>query len=98
MSNIPLAREALMDVAVRLFALSHPTEAKRIVDIVDTHMTREGRANIAPARSVKITPAIVAGVKEFVSKHPRASQAEVGAVFGINAGRVSEILNGKRWA
>lgn len=50
----------------------------------------------APKRSVPITPILASKIRTFKALNPDASQQQIGARFRVNAGRVSEILNGKR--
>lgn len=47
-------------------------------------------------RSQPVTPEIKALVRRMKREHPGLSQAAIGRHFNINAGRVSEILRGKR--
>lgn len=50
----------------------------------------------ARAKQVPITPEIVKGVREMKAANPDMHQRDVGLAFGIDGGRVNEILHGFR--
>lgn len=90
MSNVPRARELLLDLARML-----PGHQRRIIEhIVAAYLVREPRVRRAPVRPKEITPEIKAQVRELAQTDMH--QWEIGKRLGINPGRVSEILNGKR--
>src|SRR5277367_3271288 len=47
-------------------------------------------------KSVKMTPAVRAHIIATAAAHPDWSQQEIAVHCGVNAGRVSEVLHGKR--
>ena len=58
--------------------------------------TRRRSYDRAPVTSRRITPAVRQSVRDMVAKHPSLSHQDVAEAHGINIGRVSEILHGKR--
>jgi len=50
----------------------------------------------APARSQALTPDKAVSIRAYCEAHPDAPQMEVARKFGVNIGRVSEALYGKR--
>lgn len=98
MSNIPLAREELYRVAMLLEAeiIGRHLGAIRIRRIIRDHLTREPPVRRAPDRHVKITPEMKRDIRAYARRNPEAHQVDIGNAFGVNPGRVSEILNGKR--
>lgn len=92
MSNIPAARQLLRDVLPTLPATAAGTVA-RALDL----MTREPPAKPrAPARKRTVTPADAAAIRAYCARHPEADLQDVAQRFGVNIGRVSEVLHGRR--
>jgi len=50
----------------------------------------------APIRARAVNEDVAATVKIYADDHPQMPQREIGRIFGIDGGRVSEILFGKR--
>jgi hypothetical protein len=67
-------------------------ELNRLAD----EISRRPALDKAPVRSRVVTPALAAQIRIYKVQNPDMSQQEIGARFHVNAGRVSEILNGKR--
>ncbi|MFM2005442.1 MAG: hypothetical protein RLZZ09_1097 [Pseudomonadota bacterium] len=98
MSDIPQGRRELRAVAR---ALQHgeidaELAADLIREIVDDLLVREPPVRRAPDRYRRITPVMKAQIRAYATLHPAAHQVDIGNLFGINPGRVSEILTGKR--
>ena len=58
--------------------------------------TRRRSYTRAPVSSRRITAAVRASVRGMAACEPDASHQEIATAHGINIGRVSEILHGKR--
>lgn len=43
-----------------------------------------------------MTPELADEIREFAEENPSMSQQDVGVVFNVNHGRISEVLKGKR--
>lgn len=50
----------------------------------------------APAKRRSLTPALEMLIRAFASAHPTAGYPDIADHFGVNQGRVSEALAGKR--
>ena len=108
-TNIPEARERLRKLAARISkyelqvaAFCNPGNelsdiACEIDHIVDELMTRRPKHNPRTIAK-KITPEIVQDVLRRKEARPELTYQEIGMLVGINAGRVSEIVNGLRTA
>lgn len=98
MATIPEVRERLERIA-QLMGKSSDFEivlAAADVEQCVKDLYRRRVFRRAPVKAPVITPEIVAGVRALAKASPNMQQMEIGARFGINAGRVSEILRGKR--
>ena len=100
--TIPQIRVRLTEVAEELRALSPVCEQPRNIlrlaseiDALVVQMVREPAIRRAPRQSLHVTGQIVQGVRRM-AKNPDVPLSKIAERFGINQGRVSEILNGKR--
>jgi hypothetical protein len=50
----------------------------------------------ADVSSEPMTGQLAAEIRDYARRHPGASFARIAGVFGVNPGRVSEVLAGKR--
>jgi Zn-dependent M16 (insulinase) family peptidase len=96
MSNIPLARERLMEIADTIRAYGAPSIADQIAGIVEGAMYREPYIRRAPSKSKSVTPATKAKIRKLYDEHDDMSQQDIAEAVGTNIGRVSEVLNRKR--
>lgn len=98
-TNIPLARKQLQEIAkgLRNSALPRFDAAGQIDEIVDTLMIRSFTGRKAPTKHRKMTDEIAADVRIYAAQNPAFSHEEIAKPFDINAGRVSEVLAGKRF-
>lgn len=92
MSDIPLARKRLEDLAGRL-EVTDPAAAREIRAILPL-LTREPMARRpAPTRPErKMTRQKAALIIAFHTMNPNASNQEIADKFKVNPGRVSEVL------
>lgn len=98
MSDIPQGRRELRVVARMLERgeIDGEQGADLIRAIIDDLLVREPPVRRAPDRYRRITPAMKAQILTYARLYPAAHQVDIGNVFGVNPGRVSEILTGKR--
>lgn len=82
------------DVAeeMRLIAARHGIP--RLIELADELGRRTSTK--APRSSNKMTPAIEAKIRKLKARHPDMTQLDIANQVGVNQGRVSETLNGKR--
>lgn len=92
-SDIPGARVELFKIAEELAALA-PQHATRIRDIIESMMIRKGYKRISDPHCGPITDAVKAQIRQLA--RTKLSQQQIAVRLGINAGRVSEVLNGRR--
>ena len=81
--KLPDVKKRLDDLIVELQALSAEIPRRRPL--------KKGRIT-----SVSVTPTLRKAVIVEHKINPKKSQAELAKQFGVNPGRVSEILRGKR--
>lgn len=97
MSDIPKAREMLASIARKLeHQQVSSITAARLIRMSLELMTRESPVRKAPTRPRFISRKLKADVIAYAAAHPDAHQVDIGQVFDLNPGRVSEILTGKR--
>lgn len=75
--------EAVTDISTKLHAIAR--------DLPNRSPTKR-----APRVSPPITTAIIDHVKRLAAENPTITNHEIAAQLGINQGRVSEILSGRR--
>lgn len=90
MSNIPKAREILLHIADKL----DPEFRTAITGVVNAYLYREPKVRRAPTKSAEITHSMKRQI--FALAKTDMHLSEIGHRLGINQGRVSEVLNGKR--
>lgn len=95
--RIPHARELLGGVASDMREHGMDEQADLVDAIVSELMCRRTPAKpIARAKTRKIDGELVQRVLQHHKQHPHMSNRERGAIFGIDGGRVSEIIQGLR--
>jgi hypothetical protein len=92
--TIPQVRDEMEKVAKRI-AWADPEAALRLrVLAASTRRRFHGRK--ARAKALHVTEDMAERVRAYCKAHPDLSNREVGRAHGIDGGRVSEILYGKR--
>jgi hypothetical protein len=93
MANIPKAREILLEA----LEYNMDSEVRTRIESSLKEMYRDyslGRK--APKQSKPVTEETKRLVHIYAGNYPNATQQQIAEYFGINMGRVSEILTGKR--
>jgi hypothetical protein len=93
-TDIPRARKELKEIAAGLDDLF---AAAAILSIVDTLMVRTFSGRKTRAKHQRMNDEIAERVRRFAAERPDLSQVEIGRMFNINGGRVSEALAGKTY-
>jgi hypothetical protein len=93
--TIPEVRKQMRGLAGELRFIGLDDMADRL-DAMADNTCRVIRAPIVRGKAKRVTPVLAARVRAFKKAHPDALQRDIGIVFGIDGGRVSEILSGKR--
>lgn len=95
MSDIPLAREILADLADQI-RLSQPSEAQVIDMVIRDLLYRQSTKPRAPIGSARMTPTLARSIRVMSARRPNMSTQEIAQIFNVNPGRVSEAIAG-RW-
>lgn len=96
-TDIPKARDLIKDIIIKLNNMDDPiTQAWRLREEVLPLMTRQVQKVPAHTTARKITDEIIYAVLDDYELEPDISHRARGRRFGIDGGRVSEILNGVR--
>lgn len=92
MSNIPKGREALLKIAEN----TDKTTARAIRKVITQYLVREPRTRRAPRQSQTITPRVRRQIMLLAKTNPNMPIRKIGQLCGVDGGRVSEVLTGKR--
>ena len=96
MSNIPRAREWIGDIVTELVRRGQHDLAGQLTEVQgDLYRRRPARAR-APTQNLPVDARMAATLREYARTHPRMPLQEIGHKFNVNAGRVSEALQGNR--
>lgn len=96
MSNIPAARKRIIAIAAQMRGLAN--EATRLVEELheaEGMMHKNFTKPKAPATSTAMTPELADAIWYYAKANPKATQHDIGAIFNVNPGRVSEALSGR---
>ena len=91
----PRREKTIPEIRERMYVLAKKFRCRELYNLAEDTKRRtfgpKARVQQAP-----ITPDVVLAVRKFVRENPRMHQRKVGRVFGIDGGRVHEILHGYR--
>ena len=90
--TIPEARRLLRNLAATL----SPKDAAEIERIVKEGLYRRKGVLPVPPKNRMVTKQIAQQIRIAHAQFPEKSEQELAAHFGVNSGRVSEALIGKR--
>jgi hypothetical protein len=96
MSSIPEAREQLLQAADEVEAEGMTASAEAIRSAVALLYRRPYARARAPARSVYADASLAAEIRQMARTYPEMPLQKIAEAFGVNAGRVSEALQGLR--
>jgi hypothetical protein len=97
MSNIPEARAQLAEIAADVRAAGDNATAERIRRVIESHMVRESPVRRTGQRSRPLTEDRADEIRAYAAGPGRGlTLHEIATQFGVNQGRVSEVLTGKR--
>lgn len=69
--------------------------AAELEQLADALRRRRSRPH-APTVSRNMTPELAQEIRDYAATHPTETELAIGVRFGVNQGRVSESLRGKR--
>ena len=90
-----MTRRTIPQIRERLHELAEQLGCQELHELAE-ETKREFHGRIAPVRSKFVSDAVVWRIKRLAKDHPNMSQQEIAVAVGVNAGRVSETLFGKR--
>lgn len=97
MSDVPQARVILRDVVKQLKSGSiSRLNAAKVVNATLPMLTRKSPVRRTTRRKRYLTQSLIGQIKAYARQNPLMHLDDIAAHFGVNLGRVSEILNGKR--
>lgn len=100
--RIPEVRDRLKDMSTRLHLLgAHYDDlelgslAKELLELA-IELYRRPAVKRAPVKAKRMTPKLRAELKAFGEAHPEMLNREIGEQFGVDGGRVTDAMRGKR--
>lgn len=97
MSNIPQARDMLDDLIHEVCnGVQHtPQELYSRLGHIKSHLYRKPPIRKAEPQSQPMTPELAASIRAFANRNQEMSLQAIGQRFNVNAGRVTEVLQGE---
>jgi hypothetical protein len=96
MSNVPRAREAIINLVVDMERIGLHDLSERLVSVLHDLHRRPLVKPRAPVSSLVVDAKVAENLRRFAWRNPDLSQQAIGELFRTNAGRVSEALRGER--
>ena len=92
--NTPKARKILTEIALDC---GNEIVAGQIRDVIEKHLhKRQYQKPVARTRQVKITSELVEAILAANKESPHLHNRIIGRHYGVDGGRVSEIIQGDR--
>lgn len=91
---IPELRHQLMLLATHK---DMPEQFRAQLRSITGHMWRKPAIKRAPPTANHMTSKLAAAIREWAKNHMNETNREIASRFGVDAGRVSEVLHGDRW-
>ena len=95
MSDVPLGREELLELAAEFREAGSTDAAERIEAIVFNRLFRKITKDRSPVKSVQMNAQLAWRIVHIHRRYPEKSTQEIAEMFGVNPGRVSEAIAGK---
>jgi len=95
MSNVPLGREELLELAAEFREAGSTDVAERIETIVFNRLFRKMTKDRSPVKSVQMNAQLAWRIVHIHRRYPEKSTQEIAEMVGVNPGRVSEAIAGK---
>jgi hypothetical protein len=92
--KIPEVAKRMREIA-EVIQASFPAESGNLMELAD-ELKRRPSVPRAPMTSTSMTPELADEIREYAEEHPGMSHQAIAEVFGVNHGRVSEAIKGKR--
>jgi hypothetical protein len=91
--KLPDVAKRMREIA-ELIQADHPDESGELFELAAEIKRRSG-PRAAPT-STPMTPELSEEIREYAEANPGMSHQDIGVVFNVNHGRVSEAIIGKR--
>lgn len=95
MLSIPEARSRLLIIADNINDMNFDAE-KNIRQVVARMYRMHTKPRRAKPTAKRMTAALAENIREYCKRFPELSNREIGRMFGVDGGRVSEALQGKK--
>jgi hypothetical protein len=95
MSDVPLGREELLELAAEFREVGSTDAAERIEAIVFNRLFRKITKDRSPVKSVQMNAQLAWRIVHIHRRYPEKSTQEIAEMVGVNPGRVSEAIAGK---
>jgi hypothetical protein len=92
--TIPEIAERMREIAKQI-QVHNPTESDELLEL-SYELGRRPSGARAPITSTPMTPELAQEIRDYADEHPGMSHQAIAEAFGVNHGRVSEALKGKR--
>jgi hypothetical protein len=83
------------EIRDRLYELAAIHGIEELTTLADETRRKHHRRR-APVAAREVTPELAADIRAYAKRHPTMTLHNVGIQFGVNQGRVSEVLFGFR--
>lgn len=83
------------EVRMRLFEIAAETDNAELNDLA-SQLVRRQHGRRAPTTKKAMTEYRTQAIREYAERHPDVGEFDIAVVFGVNQGRVSEAIYGKR--
>lgn len=99
MSDIPSARQSIMELVTALLEGEKFSNSKLADELmaIEAMLYRKAPVRRASVNSQKMTPELAKSIRVFAARNEDMPLQQIAQKFGVNSGRVSEVLHGERW-
>jgi hypothetical protein len=94
--TIPECRAALLAIANSLAIKANCSDEARGIRMIVKEMERRPAVKKTRAKARPATPELRNRIRAYATAHPDLANRDIGLVFGVDGGRVSEALAGFR--
>lgn len=94
--TIPEIRDALLSIANSLAIKPNCADEARGIRMAVAELWRRPAVKMARVKARPMTPELQARIRTYAAAHPDMPNRDIGRVFGVDGGRVSEALAGFR--
>jgi hypothetical protein len=95
--KIPEVRDEIAMINSRLMEISREMQdAIERLAALNEELVRRSPVNVAPRSSTRMTPSLRQQINVYATANPGKTLSDIGKMFNVNPGRVSEAVRGKR--